>query len=296
MAFSGISILKDVPSQEVFIFLAEIGAILLLFKIGLESNIAKLSRVGANAALVAVAGVVAPFVVGAYVLGPLIFPEASQVALMFVGAPLVATSVGITASVFSDLKILNMRPCQTVLGAAVIDDVLGLFVLAIVSALAEHGSIEPMFLLVLAVKAFEFLLGAIFLGNILAKTLSGLFSRISTGTGMKISVAMSFALLYAYIASRAGLAPIIGAFCAGLVLDAVHFKNFSKPAFDKDLLSIKGIEGEQKEKIEHVIEKHSESHVEELIDTLGYVLIPVFFVFTGLQIEFATLLNPSLYF
>lgn len=295
LAFAGVGALRDVTSQQVFVFLAELGAILLLFKIGLESNLSKLTKVGTNALLVAVAGVVAPFVVGAYIIGPMLFPEASNVALMFIGASLVATSVGITASVFSDLKILSLKPCQTVLGAAVIDDVLGLFVLAIVSAIAEQGSVEPIFLLTLTIKAFGFLALAIALGNIFANSISQLFSKISTGTGMKLSIAICFALIYAYIASLAGLAPIIGAFCAGLVLDAVHFKKFTKPAFAKDLMSIKGLDNNEKEKIEHVIEKHSETHVEELVDTVGYVLVPVFFVFTGLQIDFATLLNPSLY-
>jgi Kef-type K+ transport system membrane component KefB len=295
LAYFGVEALRAIPQQEVFIFLAELGAIILLFKIGLESNIAKLSKVGINATLVAATGVITPFLVGSYFLGPLLFPDASSVAHMFIGASLVATSVGITASVFSDLKILKLHPCQTVLGAAVIDDVLGLFVLAIVSAIAANGAVDLNFMVVLALKAFGFLAGAIALGNVLAKSLSRFFASINTNTGMKLSIAFSFALVYAYLASLAGLAPIIGAFCAGLVLDAVHFRNFSQPAFVKDLLALRGLQSEQKEKLEHIIEKHNHTHIEDLVDTLGYVLVPVFFVFTGLQIDFSTLLNPALY-
>lgn len=295
LAYFGVEALRTIPQQQVFIFLAELGATILLFKIGLESNISKLSKVGVNAILVAMTGVIVPFLVGSYFLGPLLFPDASSIAHMFIGASLVATSVGITVSVFSDLKILKLRPCQTVLGAAVIDDVLGLFVLAIVSAIAENGAVDLNFMIMLTLKAFGFLTGAIALGNVLAKSLSYFFANINTNTGMKLSIAFSFALVYAYLASLAGLAPIIGAFCAGLVLDAVHFRNFSQPAFVKDLLALRGLPAEQKEKIEHIVEKHSHTHIEDLVDTLGYILVPVFFVFTGLQIDFSTLLNQTLY-
>ncbi|MCS7091789.1 MAG: cation:proton antiporter [Patescibacteria group bacterium] len=296
LAYFGVESLRTMPQQEVFKFLAELGAIILLFKIGLESNVAKLSKVGLKAILVATTGVVAPFLVGTYFLGPILFPEASSVTYMFIGASLVATSVGITASIFSDLKILKCVSCQTVLGAAVIDDVLGLFVLAIVTAIAEHGTVDINLITSLAIKTFGFLAGAIALGNILAKSVSYIFANINTNVGMKLSIAFSFALIYAYVASLAGLAPIIGAFCAGLVLDAVHFRSFSEPSFVKDLTAIKGLKGKIKEKVNRVIEKHSHTHVEDLIDTLGFVLVPIFFVFTGLQIDFGTLLNPKLYF
>ncbi|MCX7928797.1 MAG: cation:proton antiporter [Patescibacteria group bacterium] len=295
-AYLGVKPLQFIPEQEVFKFLAELGAIILLFKIGLESNIAKLSKVGLKAVLVATTGVVAPFLVGTYFLGPILFPDESYVTYMFIGASLVATSVGITASIFSDLKILKCVSCQTVLGAAVIDDVLGLFVLAIVTAIAEHGTVDINLITSLALKTFGFLAGAIVLGNMIAKSVSYFFANINTNVGMKLSIAFSFALIYAYVASLAGLAPIIGAFCAGLVLDAVHFKSFSEPSFVKDLTAIKGLKSKIKERVNRIIEKHSHTHVEDLIDTLGFVLVPIFFVFTGLQIDFGTLLNPKLYF
>lgn len=295
LAYFGVEFLRIAPQQEVLKFLAELGAIILLFKIGLESNVSKLTKVGFKAILVATTGVVAPFLVGTYLLGPALFPDAGSVTYMFIGASLVATSVGITASIFSDLKILKCVSCQTVLGAAVIDDVLGLFVLAIVTAIAEHGTVDINLITTLAIKTFGFLAGAIALGNVLAKSVSYFFANINTNVGMKLSIAFSFALVYAYLASLAGLAPIIGAFCAGLVLDAVHFKSFSKPSFVKDLMAIRTLKGKAREKVNGVIEKHSHTHVEDLVNTLGYILVPIFFVFTGLQIDFGTLLNPKLY-
>lgn len=295
LAFYGLPFIDDIRHSEIMAFFAELGAVILLFQIGLESNVKKMMKVGVSALIVAIIGVIAPFVIGAFVLSPLLFPDASLAAHLFVGASVVATSVGITAYVFQEMRMLTSRAAQTVLGAAVIDDVLGLIILAIVSAMATGGDLTPIFLGTLIFKAFGFLAIAVLLGNILAKTLSRLFSTISTGTGMKLTLALTFALVYAYLASVVGLAPIVGAFAAGLILDAVHFKNFDLPPIAMSLKRLRGFDKEEKEKIDGLIERHSHTHVEDLISSIGLLLIPVFFVYTGLQIDFASLLNPQLY-
>lgn len=287
--------LEDLRASTIMQFFAELGAVILLFQIGLESDVKKMFKVGKSALFVAVVGVVVPFITGSLVLGPILLPGLSQIAYLFVGASLVATSVGITATIFKDMKLTKSNACQTVLGAAVIDDILGLIVLAVVVALAAGSAITPMFVGTIAIKAIGFLVLAIVIGQIAAPWLSKLFSLISTGTGMKLTLALTFALFYAYLASLAGLAPIIGAFAAGLILDAVHFNSFDQPAIVEDLKKIRGLDDEEKERINKLIEKHKHAHVEDLITNLGYMLIPVFFVYTGLQIDFATLLNPNIY-
>jgi Kef-type K+ transport system membrane component KefB len=179
--------------------------------------------------------------------------------------------------------------------AAVIDDVLGLLVLAVITALASGETVSPGFVAILSLKAFGFLASAVILGNVLAHTLSRVFSMIHTGIGMKITLALTFALVYAYGATLVGLAPIVGAFAAGLILDAVHFKGFAFPEVVGDLLKFRGFDKKEKEKIALLAEKHKDTHIEELVSTLGLLFIPIFFVFTGLQIEFSSLLNPDLY-
>src|SRR3989344_4768444 len=123
------------------IFLAELGVVILLFQIGLESNIQKMKAVGFRAFLVASVGVIAPFILGTYLVGPWLMPGLNFSAYLFIGATLTATSVGITARVFRDLNKLQTREAQIVLGAAVIDDVLGLIILAVVSAIVTVGSV-----------------------------------------------------------------------------------------------------------------------------------------------------------
>lgn len=288
--YYGWGFIGDIAANEIISFVAQFGALLLLFSIGLESNIREMQKVGTRALMVALIGVAVPFILGSFVLGPIFFGDESSNARLFLGASLVATSVGITAAVFRSLKLTKTRAAQTVLGAAVIDDVLGLIVLAIVSALVSGGELTVGLVSELALKSFGFLGGALIVGSIAAKPLSRLFSAIHTGIGMKLTLAVGFALVFGYLAELFGLEPIIGAFAAGLLLDAVHFESFSDPEIIEDIKHL-----ENDETVASIIKKHRHAHVEDLINSIGLIFIPVFFVYTGLQIEFGSLLEPSLY-
>lgn len=295
LGYFGWHFIGDISSNQIIAFVASLGALLLLFSIGLESNLTQMKLVGRSALMVAIIGVIVPFVLGAYVLAPIFFSDASNAAQLFLGAAMVATSVGITASVFRSLGISRTRAAQTVLGAAVIDDVLGLIVLAVVSALAIGGTVTAGTVAGIALKSFGFLAAAILLGRVLAKPVSSVFSKIYKGIGMKLTFAVSFALLFGYLAELAGLEPIIGAFAAGLILDQVHFNKFADPTIVNDLKSLDFKAKKDKEAVNRLIAKHKHMHVEDLIQSVGMVLIPVFFVYTGMQINFASLLQPSLY-
>jgi Kef-type K+ transport system membrane component KefB len=293
--FFGWGLIDEIRTNEIIGFVASFGAILLLFNIGLESNLREMRKVGSSAIGVASIGVVVPFVAGAYVIGPLLFADQSTNAHLFLGAAMVATSVGITASVFKTLGINRTRAAKTVIGAAVIDDILGLMVLAIVTALASGGDMSGPIVFELVTRSFGFLFMAVVLGNVLAKPLSKMFSKVYKGIGMKLSLAISIALTFAYFAEIFGLEPIIGAFAAGLVLDSVHFSYYHDPEVVEDLKQLEFEEQEDREKVLRVINKHKRSHVEELVNSIGLIFIPVFFVYTGLQINFGALLNPSIY-
>jgi Kef-type K+ transport system membrane component KefB len=208
---------------------------------------------------------------------------------------MVATSVGLTASIFRSLGIMRTRAAQTVLGAAVIDDVLGLIVLAVVSSIAIGGHVTAGSVASIALQSFGFLAGAIILGKLFAKPISKALSKIYKGIGMKLTFAVSFMLLFGYFAELFGLEPIIGAFAAGLVLDQVHFSKFADPVIVDDLKGLEFKSEKDREAILKVINKHKHMHVEDLVSSLGLVLIPVFFIYTGMQINFGSLLQPNLY-
>lgn len=223
---------EGVVGYEVFQLFAEIGVVLLLFEIGLETKLGELVKVGPTAILVAIVGVVAPFVLGyACVIYfqkfSLISLEAGEVELvaMVVGATLTATSVGITARVLSDIDMIHAKESKIVLAAAVIDDVLGLIILGVVSAVvlsfeAGTGDRHVSFGVVslITIKAFAFLAAAIVLGKFLAPKIFDFLGRLHKKDDFVWIQGIAFCFLYAYLSHIFGLAPIIGAFAAGLVL------------------------------------------------------------------------------
>jgi Kef-type K+ transport system membrane component KefB len=293
--YLGWGLMDDITANQTIGFLASLGALLLLFSIGLESNLAEMRQVGLSATLVALIGVAVPFALGTLVLGPIFFGSESHESLLFLGAALVATSVGITASVFRSMGITRTRAAQTVLGAAVIDDVLGLIVLAVVSALASGGEVGPGMVAELLLKSFGFLAGALLIGAYAARWLSQLFSMFSSGVGMKLAVALGMALGLGYLAEVFGLEPIIGAFAAGLLLDAVFFEQYADAEFVQDLRQIPFRDAADQATVERMIARHRHSHIEDLIGNLNMVFVPIFFVHTGMQIDIASLLRPDLY-
>lgn len=294
LALLGIHIFDPIKTDSIIQFLAELGVVILLFQIGLESNISEMRKVGVRALLVAIIGVIAPFLLGAYLVGPYLLPGLSQNAYLFLGATLAATSVGITARVFKDLGKLQSKEAKIVLGAAVIDDVLGLIILAIVTALVTTGAVSLGVISVIVAKAVLFLVGSIVLGQIFTPQISRFFSKIHQGTAMKFTIVISFGLIYAYIAQLIGLAPIIGAFAAGLVLDSVHFKFFKDPEIIADFRSIiEDLAPKVKDRAMARVNYHAHRNIEDLIEPLGNFLIPIFFVYTGLTVNLAVLFDPK---
>lgn len=267
--------------------IAEIGVILLLFRAGLESNLGEMKKVGVRAGIVAVVGVVLPFV-GGWLASRWLLPEYGAHTHLFIGATLTATSVGITARVFKDLAFLKATEAKIVLGAAVIDDVLGLLILAVVSGIVSGGSLGIAGIALLSLKAFLFLAGSVAIGQLLAPRLGRWLSQIHTGVGMKMATALLFCGAFAYGASElAGLAPIVGAFAAGLVLDPVHFGAFASPHIAERLRAWAGRSSQPEVKAEmlEAAEHEEHLHIENLVDGVSSFFVPVFFVYTGMQVN-----------
>lgn len=201
--------------SEVISTLSEIGVVILLFEIGLESDLKELLRVGPQAAIVAVVGVVTPFVGGT--LGLMFLFGVPTVPAIFAGAALTATSIGITAKVLAELQYLNRPEGQIIVGAAVLDDVLGIIVLAVVASLAKTGEVELTNVLYLIASAVAFLVGTVLLGRLLNPYFVRLVDELKT-RGQLLIPALIFAFVLSYIATAIKLEAILGAFTAGLVL------------------------------------------------------------------------------
>lgn len=222
----------NISALEILGALATIGVILLLFEVGLESDIRELTKVGVSSLVVGVIGIVGSFAVGfgfSYFLSNMwgawhAANEAIPNSLLhiFVGATLTATSVGITARVLGDMGRLNTKETRIILGAAVIDDIGGLIILAIVGAMVtasiEGGTVEATQILLIASKAIGFLVVSLLVGlKFVPKLYDGAVDRFNVA-GFPVALAITFALLMSYLATVAGLADIVGAFAGGLIL------------------------------------------------------------------------------
>ena len=293
----GIYFFAPMVSNEIMHFLAELGVVILLFYIGMESSVESMVKVGAQSFLVATIGVAVPFVLGTYVAGPLLLPGQSANTYLFLGSILTATSVGITARVLKDIGKSQTAESRIIIGAAVIDDVMGLVILAVVSAIVFKGSVSMGEMGIILAKAIIFLIGAVLIGMPLAPFLGKFFSKINTGVGMKFALVISFGLVFAYLASVVGLAPIVGAFAAGLILKPVHFKAFDNPEIVKELEEVvSGAEsrGSFVAKIDGIAATHSEKHTEDFVDHLGHFLVPIFFVITGMQVKLEAFMDINI--
>jgi Kef-type K+ transport system membrane component KefB len=263
LSLVGIGHLGFLQSSVGIEILAQLGVILLLFQVGLESNVGEMLSVGWSSLLVAVLGVVAPFFLG-WGVSAWLLPQEETLAHVFIGATLSATSVGITARVLADLGKLAARESKIILGAAVIDDVLGLVILSVVSgvigAANTGGTLRTADALLIVVKAVVFLVGAILIGGWLSRRVFRLagFLRVQ---GMLLALSLAVCFLLAYLADRIGLATIVGAFAAGLILDGVQYRDLGERT------------------------KHS---IEELIHPIAGFLVPVFFVLMGVRVDLSS--------
>lgn len=269
LSLAGLTAVDALKTDVVIAALAQIGVIILLFEVGLESNLKDMIEVGWSSLFVAIAGIVAPFILG-WMVARYFLPNESSLAHVFVGATLCATSVGITARVLRDLGKIKTREARIILGAAIIDDVMGLLILAVVSgaiqSAATGGKLSLSGIAIIAAKAIVFLLGAVLLGHFVMPHFFKGAGRFKT-RGMLLAFSLVFCFTLAWLAALVELAPIVGAFAAGLVLDEVHFKPFAHTG---------------------------ETSLEELLRPLSTIFVPIFFVLMGLRVDLRTFLRSDI--
>jgi Kef-type K+ transport system membrane component KefB len=300
---TGLDWLEPIKTTEFIHIIAEYAVVLLLFKIGLESNIEDIMSVGLRSLAVAIVGVVAPMVLG-YVTLAMLMPGQSDVVYLFFGAALSATSIAITTHTFEDLGQKNSIESILVRSAAVIDDVLGLVILAFVSSLAVSSgdaqsiSIGSMFVII--AKAVLLFAVAILFGQSIAPGLSYWVSRLEDSLEMKAAFVMGIGIVFAVLAYSVGLEMIVGAYAVGLALDPVHFRHFKEPEAIMELRERlfhkhTKCEAESRRILEATINKHSDKHIEDLIQGFVIFIVPVFFFYTGMQVDLGSLVaNPTI--
>lgn len=236
------------PAEPVIAALSELGVIVLLFEIGLDTDLRRMAKVAGAATTVGLVGVILPLVLGYAAVSGVLGLE--RIPALVCAAALTATSVGISARVLSDIGQLGSREGQVVLGAAVLDDIVGLIVLSVVTGIVAGGSWTVLGVVRTAAIAVGFIIVAVTVGRILARPV---FSSIQTirAPGALAAVALAFAFLLSALAADAGSAMILGAFAAGIVLHTTA------------------------ERVE----------IERATTSIGHVLVPIFFASVGASVK-----------
>ena len=236
------------PTDPVIYALSELGVIVLLFQIGLHTDLRQMGKVAGTATTVGLVGVTIPFVLGYVAASSVLGLE--RIPALVCAAALTATSIGISARVLSDIGQLNSREGQVVLGAAVLDDIVGLIVLSVVTSIAVGGSWTVSGIVRTTVIAVGFIAVALSVGRFLARPI---FSSIKTirAPGTLAAVALAFAFLLSSLAASSGSAMILGAFAAGIILNTTAER----------------------------------AEIERATTTIGHLLVPIFFASVGAAVE-----------
>jgi Kef-type K+ transport system membrane component KefB len=256
--------LAEVRNDPSIDMLARLGVLVLLFQVGLDSTVREVVRVGTASAAVAALGTLGTLVVG-WGAAALALPRATTLHHVFLAAALTATSIGISARVLRDARAGRSREALTILGASVLDDILGLVVLAIVSGAASHASagyaIDALSVAWLVLKTLLFLAGAILVGVKLSPALFRVTSQLRT-EGALLATGLSLCFVLAWASDAIGLAPIVGAFTAGLILEESHSSAFVA---------------------------RGEASLADRVEPISSWLVPIFFVLMGMRADFRAL-------
>ena len=268
LSLLGFSRLDYLGTDSAIDLFARLGVVLLLFQVGLESSVAHMRRVGLSSLFAAILGITGSFVLG-WGVAAWLLPASTLYTRLFLAASLTATSVGITARVLKELGRLQTDEARIILGAAIVDDVIGLVMLAVITGLfaaadvggvLSYSAIGGVF-----VKATMFLVGALLLGTSLSRHLVSFALTLEAG-GALLAFCLVICFVLAWLASAVGLAPIVGAFAAGLILEDLQSSDFIRSG------------------------KHS---LHDLIEPIASFLVPVFFVVMGARTHLAVFAEPG---
>lgn len=244
------------PADPVIHALSELGVIILLFEVGLHTDLRSLAKVAGTATIVGVTGVILPFVLGYFaassILGLDVIPS------VVCGAALTATSIGISARVLADIDQLDTREGQVVLGAAVLDDVVGLVILSVIGSVVLGSALTVTGVITSTVVAFGFIAVALTAGKFVVPPIFRALERMRAPGALAV-IALAFAFLLSALAARAGSAMIIGAFSAGLILNRTRQR----------------------------------SEIERATTTIGLFLVPVFFASVGAAVKLSAFSEPA---
>lgn len=294
MHLVGIGLFNDTSNNVIIQFLAEIGSIFLMFEIGIASKFSDLKknmRIGLKLAII---GSILTFG-GGFLISKYLIPNSSLRLNLLLGIICAATATGISAKTFKDMGILRTREVKIVLVASILDELISVFCFAIISSILLETVHSITHISVSILQVCSFFVFAVIFGQLITPLITHWSTKIHAGLNMKVGVLLIICFLFSWIAYILGLAFVVGAFVAGLILDQVYFKSFSRSNFFNQLrhLSSKIQDRDLRNQLNNVILTQEDKNLEEMLKPLSHFFVPVFFIYIGLQLNMENLLQKD---
>jgi Kef-type K+ transport system membrane component KefB len=288
----GIQLFHDADQNSIIKFLAELGAIILMFEIGLESKLSDLRKNFNIGIKLAIYGSIFTFG-GGFLISKYLIPNSTTNLNLLIGIICAATATGISAKTFKEMKLLATKEVKIVLVSSVLDEVLSIVLFGIISSMILDDIVNFTNLSTSIIQVIGFFGFAAICGQWITPLLTKWSTKIHAGMNMKIGVLLGICFFFSWLAYQMGLATVIGAFIAGLILDEIYFKSFSRASFFNklSLVSSKITDPKLQKSLDEIILIQERRNLEEMLKPLAHVFVPMFFIYIGLLLDIKKLLH-----
>jgi Kef-type K+ transport system membrane component KefB len=289
----GINLFVNAENDPVIRFLAEFGAIILMFEIGLDSKFSDLKHNFRSGIKMAISGTILTFSSG-FLIAKFLIPNPTLSLELLLGVITAATATGISAKTFKEMGIIKSKEVQVVLVASILDELVSIFCFGIISNMILESAFNLTTFSISTIQAIGFFVFAAIFGNWITPILTKWSIKIHAGINMKIGVLLTVCFLFSWVAHKLGLATVVGAFVGGLILDQIYFKSFSQSNFFHQLNFLKSqvADSQLKYQFTQLIEKQEKRNLEELLKPISHVFVPIFFIYIGFLIDIHKLFDP----
>lgn len=289
-----INLFYNAENDPIIRFLAEFGAIILMFEIGIESKFSDLKKNFKSGIKIAISGTILTFL-GGFFIAKFLIQNSSLSLQLLLGVITAATATGISAKTFKEMGIIKSKEVQIVLVASILDELISIFCFGIISAMIIESAFNLSIFAFTFFQAVAFFVFAAIFGNWITPLLTTWSIKIHAGINMKIGVLLTICFLFSWVAHKLGLATVVGAFVGGLILDQVYFKSFSRSNFFRQLWFLKSqiTDTQLKYEFTQLITGQEEKTLEELLKPISHVFVPVFFIYIGLLLDIHQLFTQT---
>lgn len=292
LSLCGITQFSSMTENPIIEFLANMGAIILMFEIGLSTDLIEIKKHLKSGINIALCGTLISFI-GGFIVAKLLFTNLPTSGCLIIGMIACSTATGVSAKIFKELKITRTYEVKKALTTSIVGEIICVVIFAVISGVLMSGQVNVNQVGITVLKTIAFFTIAIIFGQYVIPLITQLSTRIHAGISMKIGIVFLICITFTWLASVFGIASVIGAFIAGAVINPIHFKGFSQSKFLRELKAQVAQVAEpcQRKNISQLIKKYENDNLDELIKPLSNLFVPIFFTYIGLSLKLEYLLN-----